>query len=54
MLTNYRITLLCKQNGIESNFYGGWQHHALTGLVGSVSRIPIWSVLLNQQLPQIK
>ena len=38
----------------ENNSGGGWQHHALTSDVGSVSRVSIVIVtlLLNQQLPQ--
>ena len=41
MNTNYKnLYNKYKPNGIEKSLSGGWQHHALTSDVGSVSQIP--------------
>ena len=44
-----------KPFGIEITHSGDWQHQVLTDKVGSISRLPIYSLRsLNQQLPKPK
>jgi hypothetical protein len=44
-----------KPIGIEITHSGDWQHQVLTDKVGSISRLPIYSLRsLNQQLPKPK